>query len=180
MNKSRFVLLSAFALLGFATLLRAQGTGGGCVDSRSPHGYPYARRFCRHVLRFVRAEEVASPRRQEVMQPVPSPLIMRRMSQCASTGFFLQHFDSPIGDEVVELQRTGSLPAGFYAGLVLVLVAAGSLSLSSLWQRMFHLWATDPLRSIGAVFSLVACVGVLAAWRRLGWIMNGTFFRFRW
>jgi XrtJ-associated TM-motif-TM protein len=33
MNKSRFVLLSAFALLGFATLLRPQGTGGGCVDS---------------------------------------------------------------------------------------------------------------------------------------------------
>jgi exosortase J len=39
---------------------------------------------------------------------------------------------------------------------------------------MFHRWATDPLRSIGAVFPLVACVGVLAAWRRLGWRMDGT------
>jgi exosortase J len=88
------------------------------------------------------------------------------------------------GDELVEPQRTGSLactadrlahlPAGFYAGVAVVLVAVGSLSLSPLWRAMFHLWATDPLRSIGAVFPLVACVGVLAAWRRLGWRMNGT------
>ena len=98
------------------------------------------------------------------------------VSVCLKLAFSSNISTLPIGDEVVELQRTGSLPAGFYAGLVLVLVAAGSLSLSSLWQRMFHLWATDPLRSIGAVFSLVACVGVLAAWRRLGVIMNGTFF----
>ncbi len=39
---------------------------------------------------------------------------------------------------------------------------------------MWRLWATDPLRSIGAVFPLVACVGVLAAWRRLDWRMDGT------
>lgn len=57
----------------------------------------------------------------------------------------------------------------------MVLVAAGSLSLSLLWQTMYRLWSTDPLRSIGAIFPLVACVGVLAAWRRLGWSMNGTF-----
>jgi exosortase J len=89
----------------------------------------------------------------------------------------------PDDHEVVDLQRVdrsvnstvgiGRLPARFYAGAVLVLVAAGSLSLFPLWQRMFHLWATDPLRSIGAAFPLVACVGVLAAWRRLGWRMNG-------
>ena len=86
--------------------------------------------------------------------------------------------------EVVDLQyakhstnsavRLGRLPAGFYAGVVFVLVATGSLSLLPLWQTMGHLWATDPLRSIGAVFPLVACVGVLAAWRRLGWRMNGS------
>jgi len=81
----------------------------------------------------------------------------------------------PIGDEVVKPQNTGSLPAGFYAGILLVLVAAGSLSLSPLWQTMFRIWATDPLRSIGAIFPLVACVGVLAGWRRLNWKMNGTF-----
>jgi exosortase J len=40
---------------------------------------------------------------------------------------------------------------------------------------MYALWATDPLRSIGAVFPLVTCVGVLAVWRRFGWSMNGTF-----
>ncbi|MDR3750396.1 MAG: exosortase J [Terracidiphilus sp.] len=86
---------------------------------------------------------------------------------------------------MIDLQRAGSfacsanrlarLPAAFYAGLVAVLVAVGSLSLSPLWQAMCHLWATDPLRSIGAVFPLVACAGVLAAWRRLGWSMNGAF-----
>jgi len=157
MNKSRFVLLSAFALLGFATLLRAQGTVVVASIPPKPHGYPYARRFCRHVLRFVRAEEVASPRRQEVM-PTGSQSLDHEadVSVCLKLAFSSNISTLPIGDEVVELQRTGSLPAGFYAGLVLVLVAAGSLSLSSLWQRMFHLWATDPLRSIGAVFSLVA------------------------
>jgi exosortase J len=91
----------------------------------------------------------------------------------------------PAGDEVAELQRTGGpaasveglgrLPVGFYAGVVLVMVAAGSLSLSLLWQTMFRLWATDALRSIGAVFPLVAFVGVFAAWRRLGWSVQGTF-----
>lgn len=88
----------------------------------------------------------------------------------------------PAGDGVAELQPTGDsveglgrLPAGFYAGVVLVLVAAGSLSLFPLWQMLCGLWATDPLRSIGAVFPLVACVGVFTAWRRLGWSMNGTF-----
>lgn len=86
--------------------------------------------------------------------------------------------------KVVDLQRTdrsansaksfSRLPAGFYAGVALVLAAACSLSLLPLWQTMCHLWATDPLRSIGAAFPLVACVGVLAAWCRLDWRMNGT------
>jgi exosortase J len=88
-------------------------------------------------------------------------------------------------DEVVKLQSAcgatsftkgiARLPAGFYAGSVLVLVAAGGLSLLPLWVAMCRLWSTDPLRSIGAVFPLVACVGVLAAWRRLGWSVSGTF-----
>ena len=94
-----------------------------------------------------------------------------RLNETFSSGIFT----FPAGNEVIELQRTGSLHAGLYAGLVLVLVAAGSLSLSPLWQTMIHKWATDPLRSIGAVFPFVACAGVLAAWRRLGWSMNGTF-----
>lgn len=71
--------------------------------------------------------------------------------------------------------RLGRIPPSYYAVAVLAMVAVGSLSLFPLWQMMFNLWATDPLRSIGAVFPFVACVGVLAAWRRLGWSMNGTF-----
>lgn len=61
------------------------------------------------------------------------------------------------------------------AAVVMVLVAFGSLSLFPLWQNMARLWATDPLRSIGTAFPLVACIGVLAAWRRLGWRTDGTF-----
>ena len=67
------------------------------------------------------------------------------------------------------------LRAVSYAGMVVVLVAAGSLSLLPLWQAVGNRWATDPLRSIGAFFPLVACVGVLSAWRRLGWSRNGSF-----
>jgi exosortase J len=68
-----------------------------------------------------------------------------------------------------------SLPPGFYAGIAAVLAASGSLSLLPLWFDLLHMWATDPLRSIGFVFPLAAFAGVLAAWRRLGWTMNGTF-----
>jgi exosortase J len=83
----------------------------------------------------------------------------------------------PGGDKIADLQHSDD-PAGlasFYAGAVVVLVAAGSLSLFPLWLKIGRLWATDPLRSIGIVFPLAACLGVLAAWRRLGWSMNGTF-----
>jgi exosortase J len=67
------------------------------------------------------------------------------------------------------------LPISLNAVLSVVLAAVGSLALMPLWLRMGHLWTTDPLRSIGAVFPLVACAGVLAAWRRLGWSTRGTF-----
>ena len=67
----------------------------------------------------------------------------------------------------------GSFPAGLCAGIIFVLVLFGSLSLFPLWLAMWRLWTTDPLRSIGAAFPLVACAGVLVSWRRLGWEMNG-------
>jgi exosortase J len=67
------------------------------------------------------------------------------------------------------------LPAAFYAGAVVAMVAVGCLSQFPLWLAMWRIWTTDPLRSIGAAFPLVACVGVLAAWRQLGWSMRGTF-----
>ena len=91
----------------------------------------------------------------------------------------------PDNSEVVDLQRAtriaippGSLnrlPAVFFAGAATMLVAAGSISLLPLWLNLIHLWATDSLRSIGAALPIVACVGVLAAWRRLSWRMDGTF-----
>lgn len=81
----------------------------------------------------------------------------------------------PAGAESLCSNRTGDLRAASYAGLIVVLVAAGSLSLLPLWLAIGHRWATDPLRSIGAAFPLVACINVVAAWRRLGWSRNGTF-----
>jgi exosortase J len=81
----------------------------------------------------------------------------------------------PFAPETSFLAGLGRIPPCYYAVVVLVMVAVGSLSLLQLWFTMYYLWTTDPLRSIGAVFPLVACVGVLAAWRRLGWRMNGTF-----
>ncbi len=111
----------------------------------------------------------------------PETCVSVRLKEISLSGIL----NLPVGDEVVDLRGTNGLVGSvegigrcsvvFYAGAVLVLAAAGSLSLSPLWQTMCHLWATDPLRSIGAVFPLVACWGVLAAWRRLGWGMSGTF-----
>ena len=108
----------------------------------------------------------------------PGASLSVRLKETSSSGISTL----PADDGVAELQRTGGsveglgrLSAGFYAGVVLVLVAAGSLSLFPLWQILCRIWVTDPLRSIGAVFPLVACIGVLAAWRRLGWCMDGTF-----
>jgi exosortase J len=126
------------------------------------------------------------PQQQEVMPADTRPLdteasISVRLKEISSSGIL----NLPAGDEVVDPRRTdssvgsvgsvGRLPAGFYAGVVLALVAAGSLSVSPLWLAMCRLWATDPLRSIGAVFPLVACLGVLSVWRRQDWSMNGTF-----
>lgn len=33
MNKARYLILASLALLGFAAVLHAQGSGGGCDDS---------------------------------------------------------------------------------------------------------------------------------------------------
>ena len=94
-----------------------------------------------------------------------------RLTTASSSGIS----DLPADDEAACFGRNSDLRAVSYAGVVVVLVAAGSLSLLPLWLTMGHLWATDPLRSIGTAFPLVACIGVVAAWRRLGWSRNGTF-----
>jgi len=88
----------------------------------------------------------------------------------------------PSGDEFARLYRRDRviqffrhLPPYLYAGVIVVLVAAGSISLLPLWLAIIHCWATDPLRAIGAAFPLVACAGVVMAWRRLGWTMAGSY-----
>ncbi len=56
---------------------------------------------------------------------------------------------------------------------VAALVAAGSLALVPVWSAAWTLWSVDPLRSIGAFFPLLSLLGVLAAWRKLGWTTDG-------
>ena len=54
------------------------------------------------------------------------------------------------------------------------LIAAGSLALLPVWSEAWTLWSSDPLRSIGAFFPVLSLLGVLAAWRRLGWRTAGS------
>ncbi len=63
---------------------------------------------------------------------------------------------------------------GFFSGSLratvsVLLITAGSVALLPLWLRMVRLWATDPLRSIGAALVFVAAGGVIVAWKRLSW-----------
>lgn len=88
----------------------------------------------------------------------------------------------PDGDEFSQVHRSTLKGKGFssppsfrYALLIAALVAAGSYSILPLWLFMCRLWINDPLRAIGAVFPLLAFTGTLAAWRRIGWTLNGTF-----
>ena len=65
-------------------------------------------------------------------------------------------------------------PAALRALGVAVLVAFGTLAFYPLWHELSELWSADPLRSIGAAFPFIAFAGVIRAWRRLGWELNGT------
>ena len=72
-----------------------------------------------------------------------------------------------------DLSPPSSLPPAFILGIC-ALVAAGSLALLPVLAEAWTLWSSDPLRSIGAFFPLLSLLGVLAAWRRLGWATEGT------
>ena len=52
---------------------------------------------------------------------------------------------------------------------VCALVAFGSLALLPVWSAAWALWSSDPLRSIGAFFPPLSMLGLIAAWRRIGW-----------
>jgi len=65
-------------------------------------------------------------------------------------------------------------PSESSAFLVVALIVAGSYSLFPIWIYLIRLWLTDPLRAIGAVFPLLSFAGIMIAWRRIGWNMDGT------
>ncbi len=58
--------------------------------------------------------------------------------------------------------------------LYVVLVLFGSIALAPLWIHMAQVWLSDPLRVIGAAFPVISLLGVLAVWRRLGWVDAGS------
>jgi exosortase J len=64
---------------------------------------------------------------------------------------------------------------GMSAYGIAVLITIGSASLLPLWLSIGYIWASDPLRSIGAVFPFVSLIGVVTAWRRLEWNLHGSF-----
>jgi exosortase J len=59
--------------------------------------------------------------------------------------------------------------------LISFLVVVGSLALWPLWLHIVRIWTSDSLRVIGAAFPVISFVGVLAAWRQLGWRTDGSF-----
>jgi len=67
----------------------------------------------------------------------------------------------------------GHFGPAYLALLISILVAAGSYSILPFWLFMCRMWLNDPLRAIGAAFPLLAFAGILLAWRRIGWSMNG-------
>ena len=59
-----------------------------------------------------------------------------------------------------------------------LLVSGGALALLPLWLDAYRLWSNDALRSIGMIFPVLTLLGVLAAWRRLGWAAQGSWWGF--
>ncbi|SNS75091.1 exosortase J [Granulicella rosea] len=58
---------------------------------------------------------------------------------------------------------------------IALLTAAGSAALFPMWQNAWTLWSEDPLRSIGAIFPIIALLLVLWRWRRLQFRGRGSY-----
>lgn len=76
--------------------------------------------------------------------------------------------------ESLRWRATYWTPSALRALGIAALVAFGMLAFYPLWHELSALWSADPLRSIGAAFPFIAFAGVLRAWRRLGWVLDGT------
>jgi exosortase J len=72
--------------------------------------------------------------------------------------------------------RDNSMPKGLRSALwpsIALSALAGVVALSPVWNNAARTWTTDPLRSMGAAFPVLALAGVVVAWRRLGWTLDG-------
>ena len=77
-----------------------------------------------------------------------------------------------MSSELPPLASFQTLPPLYILGTCALVVVA-SLALLPVWSEAWTLWSSDPLRSIGAFFPILSLLGVLAAWRRLGWQTDG-------
>lgn len=57
---------------------------------------------------------------------------------------------------------------------VALLAIAGSLGVSPQFAKLWEIWTTDPLRSIGMLILPVSILLILRAWRQNGWKLKGT------
>jgi exosortase J len=62
----------------------------------------------------------------------------------------------------------------FRRGVLSLAVVVGLLVLMPVLHSAWHLWVSDPLRSIGMFMPVVAIVLIVREWRRLGWEMRPT------
>jgi exosortase J len=61
---------------------------------------------------------------------------------------------------------------------IALLTIAGSLGVSPQFAKLWEIWTTDPLRSIGMVILPASVVLILRAWRQCGWETEGTWWGF--
>jgi exosortase J len=57
---------------------------------------------------------------------------------------------------------------------IALLAIAGSLGVSPQFAKLWEIWTTDPLRSIGMLILPVSVLLVLRVWRQNGWALDGT------
>lgn len=63
-------------------------------------------------------------------------------------------------------------------GLVCLCSAAGLLTIFSSVRALLDIWRTDDLKSVGIVVPFLSFALILRAWRRLGWVAEGSWWGF--
>jgi exosortase J len=95
-----------------------------------------------------------------------------------STGLASKKGESPLVQKSL-FSRIRIDRQGGYAGLFLwsgigLLAVAGSLGVAPQLAKLWEIWTTDPLRSIGMLIFPASIILILRVWRQCGWELKGT------